>query len=114
MAEFCENFRGGREQVFCPLCKNHLDKQELSYNCTTIKSNMEIKGEIDEIFSDHISKQTVETIEKLTNLRKQLKESQITLPQQAHVSLGSEESSKPSAAQDLMCQLVPFSHKILD
>ena len=114
MAEFGENFRGGREQVLCHLCNNHLDKQELSYSCTTINKNIKIEGDMNEIYSDHISKQTVETIEQITNLRKLLTESQSILPQQAHVSLGLEDSSPPSAAQDFMSHFVPFSREILD
>ena len=56
----------------------------------------------------------METIEQITNLRKLLTESQSILPQQAHVSLGLEDSSPPSAAQDFMSHFVPFSREILD
>ena len=115
MAEYGENFRGGRKQVTCPLCNNHLDKQELSYTCSIITNKLEIQGEFTDIYSDHINKQTVETLQQITKLRKLIISDKHTLlPQLAHVSLGEQETAMPSAAQNLMCQPVPFSFENLD
>ena len=70
MAEFGENYRGGRSQVMCPLCETHLDNQELSYQCLEIRSKLKIMGKIEDIFKEEISLETVETIEKISELRR--------------------------------------------
>ena len=70
MAEFGENYRGGRSQVMCPLCETHLDNQELSYQCLEIRSKLKIMGKIEDIFKEEISLETAETIEKITELRR--------------------------------------------
>ena len=94
MSNFGENYRGGRDQVNCPLCDEHQDKQELSYTCQVIKDEVEVKGNFEEIYSDNISVQTIETLQKITELREKLLENNKHLPLLAHVSLG----DKPSAA----------------
>ena len=66
MAEYGENFRGGKDQVFCPFCKLHLDSQERSYSCPVISADVEIVGSIQNIYSDDIKLETVETIKKIT------------------------------------------------
>ena len=72
-------------------------------------------GEFTDIYSDHINKQTVETLQQITKLRKLIISDKHTLlPQLAHVSLGEQETAMPSAAQNLMCQPVPFSFENLD
>ena len=70
MAEFGENYRGGRSQVMCPLCHLHLDNQELSYQCSEIRSEIKIIGKIEDIYKDEISLDTAETIEKISELRR--------------------------------------------
>ena len=70
MAEFSKNYRGGRSQVVCPLCHLHLDNQELSYQCSEIRSEVKIMGKIEDIFKEEISLETVETIEKISELRR--------------------------------------------
>ena len=49
MTDFGENFRGGRTSVMCPLCKLHLDSQELSYKCPVIISDANIIGKNEDI-----------------------------------------------------------------
>ena len=66
MAVYGENFRGGKDQVFCPFCKLHLDSQERSYSCPVISADVEIVGSIQNIYSDDIKLETVETIKKIT------------------------------------------------
>ena len=103
MANFGENFKGGRSQVNCPLCKTHPDKQELSYICPFINSKMEVEGDMNEIYGNNINKNTVETIEKITNLRIEILENNVTLPLQAQVPQGVQETGKLCAAQDIVC-----------
>ena len=100
MSEFGENFRGGRDQVTCPLCETHVDKQELSYECKVIQEEIDIKGSFEDIYNDKISIHTVKTLEKIMETRKKLKENE-RLPVQAHVTRG----TPPCAAQDLICNL---------
>ena len=115
MADYGENYRGGRKEVKCPLCYNHLDKQDLSYTCSILTNKLEIQGEFNDIYSDHVNKQTVITLQQITELRKiMLEDKNNFLPQLAHVSLGEQETAIPSAAQNLMRQSVPFSFENLD
>ena len=72
MAIFGENYRGGRVEVICPLCETHLDKQELSYECPTIKKEVAITGSFSDIYSEEIELNTVETIKKITEVRKEM------------------------------------------
>ena len=48
MADFGENYRGARDQVNCPLCDTHRDKQELSYTCKVIQNEVQPKGEFED------------------------------------------------------------------
>ena len=94
MADFGENYRGGRDQVNCPLCYIHCDKQELSYTWKIIQNEVELKGSFEEVYSDDISIHTIEDIQKITEVRKEILTNNKTLPLMAHVSQG----AKPSAA----------------
>ena len=87
MSEFGDNFRGGREQVLCPLCDTHVDKQELSYECKVIQKEIDIKGSYQEIYSDNININTVKTLQKILETRKRIKENG-KLPVEAHVTQG--------------------------
>ena len=41
MANFSENFRGNQGPASCPLCGDHLDSQQMSFeNCQTVKDNV--------------------------------------------------------------------------
>ena len=44
MADYGENFRAGKSEVICPLCKSHKDSQALGFVCPIIKSEMIIDG----------------------------------------------------------------------
>ena len=59
---FGENFRGAEEQVLCPLCKLHLDNQELSLQCPVIRKEIEVKGKLADIYKQNISYDIVETV----------------------------------------------------
>ena len=74
MARFGENFRGGTEQKICPLCKLHLDNQEMSMQCPEIINKVEIKGKLEDLFKDEIKPEIIETITKITKIRKEIEE----------------------------------------
>ena len=69
MADFGQNYRGGREKVICPLCESHVDSQELSLICPEIKNKVVISGSISDIYKEDIELETVEAIEKITQIR---------------------------------------------
>ena len=54
----------------CPLCTTHEDSQEKSYECPTISQAINVKGNYDDIFSDNVKFETVETITKINEVRK--------------------------------------------
>ena len=72
MAKFGQNYRGGKEKIVCPLCESHLDNQELSYICPVIRNEFKISGSSSDIYSEEIHKNTVETIEKIVEIRKSM------------------------------------------
>ena len=94
MANFGENYRGSRDQVNCPLCDTHPDKQELSYTCKVIQNEVQPAGEFEDIYSDEISLHTIETLEKIMEVRKTAVTNNKPMPLLAQVSQG----AKPSAA----------------
>ena len=71
MERFGENFRGRQSQVICPLCKLHLDNQEMGFQCPEIKKEIEINGSIDEIYIGEIKKETIKTMTKILEIRKE-------------------------------------------
>ena len=50
MENYGENFRGGASQVMCSLCKLHLDNQELVFQCQEIRSKIDVKGEMKDLY----------------------------------------------------------------
>ena len=74
MAEYGENFRAGRDTILCPLCKLHPDSQEMGFRCPDIASNVEVRGNINDIYSDNTALETIETIERISEYRKQKNE----------------------------------------
>ena len=65
MAPFGDNFRGGRESVCCPLCKENVDSQSHSFKCKVLKEEIEINCDLSEIYTDTISLETAETVTKI-------------------------------------------------
>ena len=51
MAKFGENYKGGRNAVFCPLSPGeHLDTQKESFTCPVIRDKITIQETYDTIF----------------------------------------------------------------
>ena len=71
MERFGENFRAGNDHVMCPLCFSHYDSQELSLECQEIKKEMTVVGTLKEIYTENIGSDIVNTLTKLTKIRKQ-------------------------------------------
>ena len=76
MARYGENFRGGANSIPCPLCKNHLDNQEMSFICPIIKKEIDIKGNSSDIYKENIHQDSIETILKISSFRKRNLEKQ--------------------------------------
>ena len=71
METFGENFRGGKDSTVCPICKTHIDSQSLSLQCQPIKANLKIVCDISDIYGSNISKESVDTITKISKYRKE-------------------------------------------
>ena len=70
MEKFGQNFRGGRELVLCPLCRQHRDGEEESFNsCSETRKHVDIRGTFNEIFAEDISKKTVMTMTRILTFR---------------------------------------------
>ena len=76
MARYGENFRGGANSFPCPLCKTHLDNQEMSFTCPIIKKEIDIKGNSSDIYKENIHQDSIETILKISSFRKRNLEKQ--------------------------------------
>ena len=72
MENFGENYREGRDPVMCPLCSCHLDNQSLSTQCEVIKQKVEVKEYIKDIYENDISKETIDTVSSIVEVRKRI------------------------------------------
>ena len=71
MENFGENFRGGEEYTVCPLCKLHLDNQEMSLQCPEIIKHVNVKGNLSDIYKHKISYDIVRTLTEISEYRKE-------------------------------------------
>lgn len=71
MARFGENFRGQNGPIMCPLCQSHLDNQSMSFQCKVINEETEIFGKLEDIYMEHIDENTISTLEKIMNIRRE-------------------------------------------
>ena len=74
MAKFGENYKDGADLVMCSLCNEDLDNLRHSFLCEIIRKELDIKGDISEVYSANISKETAQTVTNSINLRKKLLE----------------------------------------
>ena len=72
MAPFDNNFRGGREEVMCPICKAHPDDQTLLLKCPAIKNIIHNSIDMENINSDNILRDTVDTLVAAMRARENL------------------------------------------
>ena len=69
MSNYSDNFRGSGGTSVCPLCQNHPDNQKWSFECSKVKENINIEGKYSNIFSEKITKATVNTLMQINKLR---------------------------------------------
>ena len=74
MSPFRENFRCSNEISECPLCSSHLDSQYLCFTCPAIREKFEVNCDMDDIYSEDITKEMAETVTKIVQLRENFKE----------------------------------------
>ena len=70
MADFGNNFKGGRKFTVCPLCKLHYDDQSLCLQCPKIREELGSNEEISDLFRSNVSKRTAKILQKVTSIRK--------------------------------------------
>ena len=75
MEQYGENYRGGKDRVPCPLCNLHLDNQEMAFQCSEVRKHIQVEGSLEDIFKEHIRVKTIQTIQQITEFRKQRLES---------------------------------------
>lgn len=68
MSKFGENFRGGETKILCPPCGLHHDTQESSFECSKVKQHVDVNVNFDNIFSDCVNGQFVDTLKKIMEL----------------------------------------------
>ena len=71
MEKFGENYCGGEDHVVCPLCKLHLDSQQLSLQCPVIRKAIYVNGEMSDIYRDNISYEIIHTVSKISEYREE-------------------------------------------
>ena len=74
MSPFAENFKSGNLCTVCPLCLSHVDSQEESFNCVTLKKVLTIRGNYKDIFTNTFTEELVQTLYAIYNYRKEFKE----------------------------------------
>ena len=74
MSPFAENFKSGNLVTVCPLCLSHVDSQEESFNCVTLKKVLKIRGNYKDIFSNTFPEELIKTLYGICNYRKEYKE----------------------------------------
>ena len=74
MAPFGENFRGNKDYIMCPLCKEEKDNQAHCFKCPAMRKELEISCDVSEVFTDTVSLETAQTLSKMLEIRNKLLE----------------------------------------
>ena len=69
MADFQENFQGSQGHTPCPLCLVHFDSQVLAFQCPKVKSEVQLRGKYDDIFTEDIPLELVKTLTEVMKYR---------------------------------------------
>ena len=69
MEKFSENFKGGKPTKQCPICTETEDTQEHSFKCKVINMNIQVEGNLSDIFTLDIDKKTAKTLESIVKFR---------------------------------------------
>ena len=71
MAKFEENYKNGRNHTICPLCHIHLDSQAMAFQCPTLKAEINVNGNYEEVFKSDIPKELAKTLTEIMKFRTQ-------------------------------------------
>ena len=69
MENFYENYRSNTPINHCPLCSSHPDTQKWSFQCSTLRKNIEIKGNYENILKGNIDKNLAKTARAILDFR---------------------------------------------
>ena len=69
MEKFSENFKGGKPTKQCPIRTETEDTQEHSFKCKVINMNIQVEGNLSDIFTLDIDKKTAKTLESIVKFR---------------------------------------------
>ena len=63
MCQFGENFKAGQITTICPVCSNHEDSQEKSFECVKLKEIINVRGNYyQEIFGKQFPSELIKTL----------------------------------------------------
>ena len=74
MEKFGENFCGGKDHVMCLLYGNHLDNQELSFQCQVVREKLNVSGEISTIYKEKINMEIISAISQISKYKNEILE----------------------------------------
>ena len=69
MANFSVNYRQKEGSSLCPLCGNHLDAQELAFDCPVVIESIGIRDSFEDIYTGKVSKHLADTLRRILELR---------------------------------------------
>ena len=73
MERYGENFRAGKAFIICPLCKLHIDSQELCFQCPVIKKELRVEGDISSIYKQNIDQKLAKAITRISDYRQDMR-----------------------------------------
>ena len=74
MAQFGENYRGNQERVMCPLCKKHLDNQQMSLQCEKMNEKDKLNLRLEDLYKENIPLEFAQELLSIMHLRERLLE----------------------------------------
>ena len=72
MAQFGGNFKGQGPLDPCPLCGEHQDLQELSFQCPEVLDKIKVNEDYDNIFEPKISRELAKTLQDILKIREKV------------------------------------------
>ena len=74
MERYGENFHAGKAFAICPLCKLHIDSQDLCFQCPVIKEELKVEGDISNIYKEDIDRKVVKALTRISDYRREISE----------------------------------------
>ena len=72
MEKFGENYRGGEINIPCRLCGLHLDNQEMAFQCPVIRENLNVTGDIENVYSENIKMDIISAVSEISKFREEM------------------------------------------